>query len=60
MVGEELIIKDDSTINGTAMPGKEGRHNLCQQLGLKSSRRLTIGTNSPNMDHHGYITELRH
>ena len=54
----ELIPKEGSTIDGTAMPKKGGRYKLCQQPGLESSGRLTVGTNSPNLDHRRGITEL--
>ena len=54
----ELIPKEGSTNDGTTMPKKGGRYKLCQQPGLESSGRPTIGTNSPNLDHRGYITDL--
>ena len=55
----ELIIKEGSTIDGTATLGKEGQHKLGQQLGLELSGRPTVGTNSPNLDHHWHKTEIQ-
>ena len=43
----ELIIKEGSPIDGTATPGKEGRHKQGQQPGLESSGRPTVGTIRP-------------
>ena len=54
----ELILRARSKKDGTTMPEKEGRHNLCQQPSMESSRRLTVGTNSPNLDHRKGITDL--
>ena len=47
----ELILKASSTKDGTTMPEGEGQPKLTQQLGPKTSIRLTIGTNLPNLDH---------
>lgn len=43
----ELITKEGSTIDGTATPGKEGRHKQGQQPGLESFGRPTVGTIRP-------------
>lgn len=55
----ELIMKERSTIDRTATPGKEGWHKLGQQPGLESSGRPTIGRNSPNLGHRAQKTDLQ-
>lgn len=55
---DELISKEGSTNDGTSMPEKGGRHKQGQKPSLESSRRPTIGTNLPNLDHRGHITCL--
>ena len=54
----ELIPKEGSTNDRTAIPEEERRHKLCQQPGLETYRRPTVGTNSPNLDHREFITKL--
>lgn len=54
----ELILRASSTKDGTTMPKGEGQPKLTQQPGLETSRRPTIGTNSPNLDSHWLLTKL--
>ena len=54
----ELILREISTKDGTTIPEGEGRPNLTQQPGPETSRRLTIGTNSPNLDRCKFIPNL--
>lgn len=55
---DELISKEGGSNDETDMPEKGGRHIQGQQLGLESSGRPDVRTNSPRLDHRGYITVL--
>ncbi len=49
----ELILKAGSTNDRTAILDEEGKPNLCQQPGLKTSRRPNVEMNSPNLGRRG-------
>ena len=58
MSERELILKEGCTKDGTTFPKEEGRPKPTQKLGLETSRRPTIGTNLPNLDHRWLLTKL--
>ena len=54
----ELILKGGCTRGGTTMPEAERRPKLTQKPGRETSRRLTVGMNSLNLDRRWSITKL--